>query len=289
VLVLSKADPGRTKVVLSEVYRPQELKLAAETWKSGPKNLPHVSLFIPGKKGGPVVDRGVFPPFPSEVMRCLNTHWIRNLEESSRVPMCSLSDVHRAMVRSDQEALKNILGLTVRKASSLLVPLGGAQHAGTETKVKVQAKIDGLTAIALLGILLLKSDRVKEVYMKDVSYGIGRLLSLADRLHALYSEEVRKGVLPSQLIGNALMSTALEQPKMALDLLGRRILPYQAWARTTNGGKAGLARWFLNEIGGVCEGIKAVGIPDRTTEMDRAEMLIGYLAKEEKKQEEVAS
>jgi hypothetical protein len=203
--------------------------------------------------------------------------------------MCSLSDVHRAMVRSDQEALKNILGLTVRKASSLLVPLGGAQHAGTETKVKVQAKIDGLTAIALLGILLLKSDRVKEVYMKDVSYGIGRLLSLADRLHALYSEEVRKGVLPSQLIGNALMSTALEQPKMALDLLGRRILPYQAWARTTNGGKAGLARWFLNEIGGVCEGIKAVGIPDRTTEMDRAEMLIGYLAKEEKKQEEVAS
>lgn len=118
--------------------------------------------------------------------------------------------------------------------------------------------------------------------MKTAPYLIGRMLSLADQVHYHYCQHVRKGSIPSQLIGNALMTTALEEPEKALALYAQRILPYQAWAKTTGGEGAGLAKYFLSELGKVCSEVALVDVPSRCDDMDKAQMLLGYLAKTEK-------
>lgn len=118
--------------------------------------------------------------------------------------------------------------------------------------------------------------------MKSAPYLIGRMLSLADQTHYHYCQHVRKNSIPPQLMGNALMPTALEEPVKALALYSNRILPYQAWAKTVSGDAAGLARYFLAELGGVCSAISQSAIPVRCADEDKAQMLLGYLAKTEK-------
>jgi len=108
------------------------------------------------------------------------------------------------------------------------------------------------------------------------------MLSLADQIHFHYCQHVRNGSAPSQLIGNALMTTALEEPEKALALYAQRILPYQAWAKTTSGDGAGLAKFFLAELGKACSEVALVDVPRRCADSDKAQMLLGYLAKIEK-------
>ena len=91
--------------------------------------------------------------------------------------------------------------------------------------------------------------------MKGPPFGVGRLLSIADQLHVQYCRGVRKGQIPPQLVGNALMGTALEQPTKALAMLSQRILPYQAWAQTVQGGdEVRLTKYFLGELGRISAG-----------------------------------
>jgi hypothetical protein len=116
---------------------------------------------------------------------------------------------------------------------------------------------------------------------KSVTH-VGRLFGLADSLHLQYCKHVRKGESPSQLIGNALFSTALEQPVFALARLAERLTPYQAWARTfqsddPNAG-VGLVKWFLVEIAACTSAIQLEQLPDRMLDADKAELLLGYLA-----------
>ena len=121
--------------------------------------------------------------------------------------------------------------------------------------------------------------------MKQAPYNIGRLLSLADQLHALYCKEVRGGDVPRQLFGNALMSTALQQPVTALALFAQRVLPYQAWANTVHSGEnVGLAKYFLKEIAGISQTITESVIPTTLNEAERAEMILGYLANNKENQ-----
>ena len=113
-------------------------------------------------------------------------------------------------------------------------------------------------------------------------YLVGRLLSLADQLHYHYCQHVRGGKVPPQLMGNALMATALEEPIKALALYSNRVLPYQAWAKTVSGDEARLAHYFLGELGKVCAEMKQATLPERCMDSDKAQMLIGYLARPEK-------
>ena len=68
--------------------------------------------------------------------------------------------------------------------------------------------------------------------MNDNPYLIGRLLSLADRLHRNYCDHERDGKLPPQLIGNALMPTALDNPAAGLARLSERLPLYYRVAET---------------------------------------------------------
>lgn len=118
--------------------------------------------------------------------------------------------------------------------------------------------------------------------MHEPPFLIGRLLSLADQLHEQYCQKVRKGSVPSQLVGNALMPTALDQPTQGLALLSQRILPYQAWAKTAQGGDVGLVKYFLGEMGKLSNELATLPLPERCDDAAKAQMLLGYLARTEK-------
>ena len=147
-------------------------------------------------------------------------------------------------------------------------------------------KVYGKQALLLpqiLGLLLAKLDCKKGSYMKSPPYLVGRLLSLADQLHIQYCHLVRKSQVPPQLVGNALMTSAMETPEKALALFWQRIKPYHAWAQTVQGGdEVRLAKYFLGEIGRVCASLSNTDVPSRCSDTDKVAMLLGYLARSEK-------
>ncbi len=278
VVVLAKADQGRTKVVLSESYTVQAIEAAAQWWSLASQNIPQAALLLPIEQGKPAQGRPPTIPFPGQVVRCLNKEWVQEASRSEELHGCSLVDVHQLMIWHDAETARKLLELAVRRFMPLISAIRHGQHRGKEIDIPVMAREDTLTAVCVLGILLLAFQRRKEEYMSASPFQIGHLLSLVDQLHKLYSEEVRKS-LPNRLLGNTVLATALNQPNTALALLSQRLLPYKAWADTVSvGEKVGLARWFSKELGRVSTDIHTNGIPEQLTNSGRAEMLLGYLA-----------
>jgi hypothetical protein len=104
------------------------------------------------------------------------------------------------------------------------------------------------------------------------------MLKLADELHALYCKKVRNGNLPPQLLGNALMVSALDSPTQALAQLAQRIAPYLGWARTNFTDSSGLSRYFLKEFGLVEAKLRDVTLPARLDDPARAQLLLGYIS-----------
>jgi hypothetical protein len=139
-----------------------------------------------------------------------------------------------------------------------------------------------LKSIALLGILLHQLGHYRKDIMQEPITQVGRLLALSDSLHQQYCKHVRKGESPSQLIGNALFNTALDQPVFALARLAERLTPYQAWARTfqSNDPEAGvgLVKYFLGEVAACTAAIHLGELPQRMSDADKAKLLLGYLA-----------
>jgi len=120
--------------------------------------------------------------------------------------------------------------------------------------------------------------------MNSPAYLVGQFLSLADDLHLKYCQHARKGSsIPPQLVGNALMPTALEAPERALSMLSQRIPPYQAWAKTLSDTEqdVGLVKYFLKQIGEVSNQLKEAGLSPTCSDTDKAQMLLGYLARTE--------
>ncbi|MBX3423678.1 MAG: hypothetical protein KF752_19140 [Pirellulaceae bacterium] len=70
-----------------------------------------------------------------------------------------------------------------------------------------------------------KLGRTKGEHMKGPPFLVGRLLSLTDQLHVQYCLEARKGQALPQLVGNALVTTAMDSPQRAIALIWQRIKP----------------------------------------------------------------
>lgn len=114
--------------------------------------------------------------------------------------------------------------------------------------------------------------------MKDAAFNIGRMLALADRLHEQYCRHVRKNDVPPQLIGNALMKTALDNPTKGLALLSERLPIYYAWATKAQGDNVGLTKWVLGQMGTVSADLENANIPIQADDTVKAQILLGYLA-----------
>ena len=293
VFVLRKMDPARTRVSSHRLYSAQHLTRAANLWKQGCRSLPRmlVKQFTKDKKSE---WREPEVPFPMEVVWVANTSWSRDAKSTSRVKSTATDDGISLLLEDNfylRPVLQRALYAVTRNAVGLVLSLGQA-HAQGQVFVadKSSNTRQAIILPSILGLLLFKMNITKEDYMQSPPYLIGRLLSLADQLHFHYCKHVRDGSVPPQLMGNALMPTALEEPVKALALYCNRILPYQAWAKSTSDEKAaGLARFFLAELGkvcsdlgGACSDTPSTNLPERCTDSDKAQMLIGYLARSDK-------
>ncbi len=301
VFLLRKMDTARTRVSSHKRCSAQHLIQAAEKWQVGSRNLPLalVKQFTKDKKtawGEPQT------PFPMETVWALNTLWVRGGEKNgrekqptwspSRTKSLSTADGLALLLEDGtfhRPVLDRILYAATRNLMGLVLALGQAHAQGQVFATQKNYARQALIMPSVLGLLLYKLNITKEHYMKSAPYLVGRLLSLADQLHHHYCQHVRDGSVPPQLMGNALMATALEEPVKALALYCNRILPYQAWARTVSGDAVSLAHYFLSELGKVSSELGDVSseapskaIPERCTDADKAQMLIGYLARPEK-------
>ena len=130
--------------------------------------------------------------------------------------------------------------------------------------------------------------------MSEPAFLLGRMLALADVLHAQYCTVVRGDDLPPQLLGNQHFAMASDRPVRALAVLGGRLRLYQGWAVTAKVKPESpepvqrgirIAKWALARMGEVTsqlEGRVPAGSFDDT---GKAEMLLGYLSREAKEAE----
>ena len=287
IFVLTKPDGFRTKVLHSSRYTLRHLLDRAEGWQTFCRDSPPIAIRQFGaKKGDKSVWRNPLTPYPVEVVWCLNTSWLRMGTYAKGAFDLDIAD-GLSLLLEDGPVLRAVATRAVRalisNSSSLLLAVGQAAHQG---KVHPMGKVYGKQALLLpriLALLLHKlGDEKGSSYMKSPPYLIGRLLSLADQLHVRYCREVRKGQVPPQLVGNALMTSAMEAPEKTLALFWQRIKPYHAWAQTVQGGdEVRLVKYFLGEMGRVCSAL-GESVPGRCSDTDKVALLLGYLARSEK-------
>ena len=291
VFVLTKPDGFRTKVLSSGRYSVERLLMSANEWMACCRNVPSIWIRQCGeKKGDKPCWVEPFIPYPAEVVICLNTAWERAGTHAQPVPGFGIGD-GLGLLLEDGVVLKAIATRAIRtlvpNSLSLVLALGFLRSQDIKELIKKRhpalAHKQSRLLPSIFGLLLAKLGRLKGKYMKGPPFLVGRLLSLADQLHVEYCLDERKGQIPTQLFGSALMSTALEQPEKALALLCQRIPPYKNWAtRLQTGERVGLTKFLLGEMGRLCNQLKECGVPKTADDADKAEMLLGYLATTEK-------
>jgi hypothetical protein len=287
VFVLAKADKARTKLLYSRQFTAGRVIAAAEEWQEAARNLPPLQIRRFTETRDQTCWRGPLTPFPAEVVRCLNTVW---LKAGTEVKWVSGADIGAGLtlLLDTGPTLRTFAGQALRQAltnwTPLLLALGQAnQLPGQVHKTGKDYDKHPLLLPAILGLLLAKIGSRKERYMWTNHYLIGRMLSLADQLHAAYCRGVRDGSYPPRLLGNSLMATALENPTTGLARLAERLLVYQGWASAAQGGQdIGLAKWLLGELARVENSIDKEILPARCSDAEKAQLLLGYLARPEK-------
>ncbi len=279
VFSLRKMDKARTKVVFHRNYSAQRLADAAKEWQQGCDNIPDVRMKAWGKEKGEITCVQCEIPFPLQIAECLNRVW--KLDGTSKCEVKSIPKSTGIELLLDESTafhhVPHLLAVALQNGKGLFLSLGNSLHRDEVIKLNGFNKHEQLMP-AILGLLLWKIGIGKEIYMNNSPYLVGRMLKLADELHAVYCKEVRKNNLPPQLLGNALMVAALDSPTQALAQLALRIAPYLGWARTNSTDSAGLSRYFLKEFGLVESKLRDKALPTRLDDAARAQLLLGYIS-----------
>lgn len=285
VFSLKKMDKARTKVVFHRNYTAQRLVDASRQWETGCTNIPDISIRVWSDKKGEWTIAGLRPPFPLQVAPCLNRIWKQEGTTECEAPLVAPSEgIDLLLDEQPERFVPHLLATLLQNGKNLLLSLGNMSHRGEIVSVKGYDE-NKLLLAPLLGLLLYKLNIRKENYMIKTPFLVGQMLKLADELHALYCKEVRDNNLPPQLIGNTLMTAALESPVQALAQLALRIKPYYGWARTFKGNEKGnLGGYFVGLYGEVAEQLAKQELPLRFNDAERAQLLLGYLAANPKKE-----
>lgn len=290
LFVITKVDEGRAQVVLSDSYSIGNIMDSLEEWWLAAKNHPYFAVFIPGKKGEKAKLIEPFCPSPFEVMKCLQNQWIKNGLDKRDVPGVALRQVYDLFLgdgRASLESARMFLQLTLQRLGSLIAGIAGADHVNdaryfNEQFKDVEPRRTVLIGISLLSIVLHKLEIKKEAYMKEAAFNLGRLLSLADSLHAQYCKAHMKDKskdLPPQLLGNAHLPRAFDNPDKALALLGERLRIYYAWATQVQGDQYKLVKWLQGQMGEISDKLNNVTWPLMADDAIKAQILLGYLAR----------
>ena len=286
IFVLAKR-PGdaRTKIVTSKRYMTEHTIKSAELWQAGCRNIPNIK--IKQFEDKTPVWKACIDPFPTEAVWCLNTSWLRQGTYAEHIYGFSIDDALSLLLDEGNEAIRlsqRAINAIVRNCSSLILAIRQAHAFGKVFKINKKYEKQALLLPSILGLLLYKNGIEKGGFMNSPAYLVGRFLSFADDLHLKYCQHARKGSIPPQLVGNALMPTALAVPEKALSMLSQRILPYQAWAKTLSGDNkdVGLVKYFLKQIGEISNQLNETELSSTCSDTDKAQMLLGYLAFSEK-------
>jgi hypothetical protein len=282
VFALRKMDKARTKVVFHRNYSAERLETSAADWQTGCNNLPPIRIRAWGEKKGEAITAEPETPFPLQVAGCLNRVW--QMDGSTKCEVTAISITAGVDLLLDEKPSRHVprlLSIAIQNGKGLFLSLGDAMHKGDRISLMGYDKQKQWMP-AILGLLLHKSGIEKECYMMNVPYLIGNMLKVSDDLHGLYCKEVRKGKLPPQLLGNALMVAALKSPVQALSQLALRIPPYLGWARTNSTDAAGLSRYFLKCYGEIETKLRGQTLSTRLNDAERAQLLLGYIASSEK-------
>jgi hypothetical protein len=314
VFVISTIDKGRKQVLFDQRYSVSALFRAQERWIAGSRNVPPITIMLPQGKGKMARIYSEHVPTPVAVLKSLRQQWIREGTMNQTVPGVDLRRIYTLLLEENAE--REAMWMLERLLPLSQVLLIGAGRLYTDQKkigevhtlragmsLPVEARRSLLTVIALYGILLYRFGRYKENYMEGRDYLLGQFLQCADELHLLYCEHVRGGSVPPQLIGNAAMPMALENPAKAVEVLGARVPVYFAWLTQKASTKIRTAdygvtqRKFSEMTDAEKSALKAKSISRRLRELSaelkgklgapvsltgRAELLLGYLAREPK-------
>jgi hypothetical protein len=289
-LVLRRISKGQVQVELNRRYRIGRIRAAAEEWRAAAANAPPFHLYVPVGRGKPAQPIRPRPLFPAEVSRLLKAAWIRNGEDRQKSSGCDLGESYDLFLGEGIEsytAAERLMSAVLNQYSGLLLRAGEqVNRYGLLAKdLNANARKPAVMASTLLGILLYKLNRTKERYMTDAPFLVGRLLSLADVLHAQYCKAVRGGDLPPQLLGNQHYQMAKDRPARALDVLGGRLRVYKAWADTAKpsdpegNDPVKLAGWAVAQMAQIADELHG-NVPDHGFDYrGQAEMLLGYLSR----------
>lgn len=311
VLALRRVDSGRTQISFQWDFTISALVAADREWRTAAENCPAVIMpffrkelenTIANLKNVPDFVRrslkdndsnlvSLLPPcpFPADLVRLTERRWQRYGKGFSFVAGRPVRDVYEVYFarKGEQECLmEDLLGLTIQCTQSLLIGVTHAFHRKKLGELTTEGRFTATLAISALGIYLHKLGIRKEDYMEDIFFCIGRFLSLADTLHYEYCDKVRGGSIPPQLLGNANVQFALDNPISAFDFLSSRIGIYMAWASKTKKGHSKFARWAVGQIGKVMDSLSQKPLPESTTTAQRAQILLGYVARSSRKTEE---
>lgn len=298
LLAFCPIDKAKKQISLNRSLRVRDVIRAARDWEAGARNVPQVSVWFYDKNTKQSVFRSHTSPCPLELASVVNRVWsadAKNGFSSTYQRALSVGDAYDVFLADAPLARQKAqfaLELLISRMSSVLAALGRAKANRKWIELGDVIRWQSVKAIALIGILLRQQNQECSDFMKEPVYQLGQLLALADSLHQQYCKHVRGDETPSQLIGNALFNTALEQPVFALARLAERLAPYQAWAKTFKNTdptvKSGwekvllkllrdCASRFIEDVDGIIR-IRADELPSRMTDLDKAKLLLGYLA-----------
>lgn len=316
LFLIRKATDGQAQIALAESPTVQDVISAADRWqKAVNNNLPSVTLRLPpNDKGAPPVEGRPQAPYPDQVVRLLSYQWVRDgsspkkqgkrpQEPKQPVVGPALAEVLFLMLRTDEKwesAANRLLSMLVQRLTPLLIGVFGAARAFGPRRgdgkpeplddYPRESRASALQAVAVLGILLNAfDDSRKEVYMRNAPYQVGQILALADTLHKDYCIVVRKGSLPTTLIGTSFMRRALDSPAAAFAELAERMIEYVRWAKTAEVSREWAkddrraiavreARKRIRQCQPLAARLGTTELPTECNDIMKAQLLLGFLA-----------
>ncbi len=292
IFSLRKMDKARTKVVYYHNVTILRLESASKIWHEGCENIPLLNIQDWSKekdektgKSHPCLVEGK-TVFPVKLHQFLNTVWKRDGEQAGKVKIFQPADGLRLLLDEPCDQLANhIIKQMMQHAQGYFLTLCRSTGRHEITKLPDKDYYPGI-----LGLLLFKLGKRKEEYMKDSAIQLGRFLRVADEIHRLYCEVVRKNDLPPELCGSSMLVSMMESPGMTLNQLALRSAPYVKWARAYHDDKVVrtiegaeikiivLVKSWLKRWAEIADPLLEKGWPKRLSAEERALVFLGYLA-----------
>ena len=282
IFSLRKMDKARTKVVYSRNITVATLEASSRAWHEGFLNIPNLDIRAwsetkndKGKSFTVPVEMQTL--YPLKLHKILNTVWTLDKEGTKQSKVKIFEPAIGLSVLLDSPDVSSVAHVAERflsHAQTYFVALCRAKGRNEIANLPEKNVYPGL-----LGLLLYKLGTVKETYMNESAYQLGRFLRVADEIHRLYCEIVRKKDIPPELCGSSLLTSMLEAPARTLDQLALRSSPYVKWARAFHDhDKAGLVHYWMHQWSQIADTLHVIKWPARPTPEERAQVFLGYLS-----------